>query len=198
MNNNPPSSASTSTDEALLRRARQGDGDAYGLLFDRHHRRIFRHALRFVASDQAEDVVAMTFLETWRRQNDVPDDDGRFLPWLIVTASNVARNYTRTERRYRRFLARLPPTPQEPDPALDVAHHVDSHQTSRELSTAFKQLPRKDQAVLTLCVLEELSAVEAGLALGIPVGTVKSRLSRAKRRLADKVPHLHQHLHFSL
>jgi len=92
---------STITDEAVLwSRARSGDGRAFAAVFDAHRDRTFRHVLRLVASaHDAEDVVAGTFFELWRRRDTVPVVDGSVLPWLLVTAGNLARNAGRGLRR---------------------------------------------------------------------------------------------------
>lgn len=155
-----------------------GDGEAFGRLFDRHRDRVRRHAHRLApTTEDAEDVVALTFLEAWRRRAHVRIVDGSVLPWLLVTASNVARNQHRAARRHRALLAKLPP-------ASPVVHapHDESGIVARldELSVA-------DRQVLVLCVIEGFSEREAAEALGVPPGTVKSRLSRARRRLAHAV-----------
>jgi len=102
--------------------AGRGDGEAYGRVFDRHRDRVHRHALRLVPPEvDVDDVVAVVFLEAWRRRRSARLVDGDLLPWLLVTATNVARNATRTTMRYRRLLATLPPARppagHTPDPA---------------------------------------------------------------------------------
>ena len=103
------------------------------------------------------------------------------LPWLLVTATNSAHNLRRSARRHRALLAKLPLEDEALDPstALEDGEAV---QALRELSIA-------DQRVVTLCVLEGLSEREASVVLRIPAGTVKSRLSRARSRLATRVRH---------
>ncbi|HEV7741233.1 MAG TPA: sigma-70 family RNA polymerase sigma factor [Pseudolysinimonas sp.] len=162
--------------------ARAGEGEAFGRIFDRHRDRVFRHGLRLVTvTADADDLVAITFLEAWRRRDSVRLVDGSVLPWLLVTATNVSRNLSRSARRYRALLARLPADPHTPD----HAEFVDDG----EASTALRRLSAADQQVLTLCVLEGMSERAAAHALGIPAGTVKSRLSRAKNRLASFLVH---------
>ncbi|MCI1016973.1 sigma-70 family RNA polymerase sigma factor, partial [Herbaspirillum sp. C7C2] len=92
-------------------------------------------------------------------------------PWLLVTATNVARNQTRAARRYRAALDRLPP----PEPVPDHADRDDDGDAVR----ALRQLGHRDQEIITLSVLEGYSEREIAAALGIAPGTVKSRLSRA-------------------
>lgn len=160
--------------------ARGGDGEAYGRIFDRHRERVRRHAHRLVpVPADADDVVAVVFLETWRRRDAARLVDGSLLPWLLVTATNAARNITRSAHRHRRLLAALPPSVDAPDPA----DGFDDGPVSR----AFRGLSLADRQVITLCVLEGYGEAEAAAVLGVARGTVKSRLSRAKRRLTAEL-----------
>ncbi|MGO4235776.1 RNA polymerase sigma factor [Pseudarthrobacter sp. YAF2] len=131
----------------------------------------------------AEDITAIVFYEAWRRRKYVRVVNGSILAWLLVTANNTIRNHNRQRRRYRSFLEQLPP----PAPAVDVADEVvDAAERAAEakaLRDAFSRLKLQDRDVITLCVLEGLSLRQAGAALGVAEGTVKSRLHRAKTRL---------------
>jgi len=161
-------------------RALAGDGDAFGELFDRHRDRIERHCRRLVASGHdVDDVVAITFLEAWRLRDRVGIVDGSVLPWLLVTATHSAQNLSRGIRRYRALLQRLPLEAEAPD-------HADRDDRG-PASDALNYLSLADRQVIALCVLEGLTANEAADALGVPAGTVKSRLSRAKRKLAHQL-----------
>lgn len=153
-----------------------GSGEAFGRLFDRHRDRLKRHSLRLVPTPaDADDVVAITFLEAWRKRDRVRFTDGSILPWLLVTATNSAHNLSRSSRRHRALLARLPVEPPVPD-------HAERFEGDAERALRGLSLP--DRQVIGLCVVEGMSEREAAEALGIPAGTVKSRLSRAKARLA--------------
>jgi RNA polymerase sigma-70 factor (ECF subfamily) len=165
--------------------ARGGDGPAFASLFDLHRDRVFGHALRLLREPHdAEDVTAVVFLEAWRKREAVRVVDGSIIGWLLVTTNYTVRNHTRSRRRYRAALGRLPqPVPQDDHaPRVDAA--LDGEGRTRVVREAFARLSQRDQDVITLCVLEELSTAQAAEALGVPEGTVKSRLSRAKQRLA--------------
>ena len=169
-----------SDDERDWANALRGDGEAFGRIFDRHRYRMFRHSYRLVAvTADADDIVSIAFLEAWRRADAVRFVDGSMLPWLLVTATNSARNLARSSRRYRAMLDRLPSNSHADERSTD-AFDTEAHEALRKLSVA-------DQRILTLCVLEDLSEKEAATVLGIPAGTVKSRLSRAKARLANSL-----------
>ncbi len=166
-------------DEADWALARGGDGRAAGRVFDRHHDRVRRHAFRLVpVAADADDIVAIVFLEAWRRREVVRFVAGSLLPWLLVTATNASRNVSRSARRHRALLDRLPP----PDPAPDLADGYDDEH--RQLSERLRSMTVRDRQVVVLCTLYGYSSSDAASALGVPVGTVKSRLSRALRRLA--------------
>ena len=167
-------------DRADWAQAQQGDGEAFGRIFDRHRDRVFRHVLRLVpVLDDADDAVAITFLEAWRRRENARLVEGSLLPWLLVTATKVTQNLNRSSRRHRALLAKLPPE--------DHAHDHADRLEDGLASTALRELPLADRHVITLCVIEGLTDREAALVLNLPVGTVKSRLSRAKRRLAARI-----------
>lgn len=172
--------------DALWSRARAGDGEAFGRVFDAHRERVYRHALRLADSvHEAEDVTAVTFLELWRRRDHVRLVDGSVLPWLLVTASNVARNHRRAARRYRRFLAALPRPAEAPDaaePALAGALGLDP-----DLRDALRTLRGQDLHLLTLVALEDCTIADAAAVLGIGEGAAKTRLHRIRARLRDQL-----------
>jgi RNA polymerase sigma factor (sigma-70 family) len=175
------------SDAELWAGARKTDPAPFGQLFDRHADRIYRHCRRQVDSkEEAEDVTSAVFLEAWRRRNDVVfTERDSVLPWLLAVANNAVRNRRRTLRRHRNLLAKLPPMPVEHDHSDQVAAQVDLQRDGEHVLAAFRQLRPAEQDVLALCVWNELSHEEAALALGIPTGTVKSRLARARDRLRE-------------
>jgi RNA polymerase sigma factor (sigma-70 family) len=171
---------------SLWDRARSGDSGAFGVLFDEHRDRVFGQALRLMRSiPDAEDVTALVFLEAWRRRSAVSVVDGSIIGWLLVTTNFVARNTVRTTRRHRAAMATLPSPEHSPDFSPDVDARLDSKDRAAAARGAFARLSKNDQDVITLCVIEELTLPVAATVLDVPVGTVKSRLSRAKRRLAN-------------
>lgn len=97
-------------EDGLWSRSLSGDGEAFGALYDRHRDRVFRHAYRLSGNHHdAEDIMAAAFLELWRRAK-VRIVGGSVVPWLLVTTTNMARNYGRAALRYRRLLDSLPRT----------------------------------------------------------------------------------------
>jgi len=176
--------ANEQTDPQLWDRVLDGDGRAFGILFDRHRDRVYAH-LRRVVDDQgdAEDLTAAAFLELWRRRSGARVVDDSLLPWLLVTAGNVAKNANRARRRYRRFLSALPAPAVEPDHAEHVAARLDLEPRVREMLAAIADLPLADQRLIVLIALDGLTLQQASQATGLSYGAAKTRLSRARARL---------------
>jgi len=173
------------SDDALWLRARGGDAEAFAGLFERHSRAIYNFCFRRTADwSVAEDLMSIVFLEAWRRRaKDLPS--GMVRAWLYGIATFVVRNRRRTERRYRRALARLPRETTTPDFAGDVEARLTDESRMAVLLEQLQTLPTREQDVLALCVWSGLSYEEAATGLGIPVGTVRSRLARARGRLRE-------------
>lgn len=171
-------------DAAVWAEVLSGTAAAFGVIYDRHRRQVFGKALKLTADPgDAEEIMAMVFLEAWRRRGDVRIVEGSVLPWLSTTTGFVAMNLARARRRHRIALAKLPaPTP-HPDVAVTVADHVDALGRGQALRDALDRLNPKERAVVQLCLVDELPLASAATALGLPLGTVKSRLHRAREKL---------------
>ena len=172
-------------DSVLWSRARTGDSEAFGMLFERHARTIYNFCFRRVGNwATAEDLVSIVFLEAWRRL-DKPLPKGKELPWLFGIATNVVRNRRRTERRHAAALRRVPQPSPNPSFADDSDQRVDDEELMGRALGLVARLPRRELEVFALCAWSELSYEDAATALRIPVGTVRSRLSRARARLQE-------------
>jgi RNA polymerase sigma-70 factor (ECF subfamily) len=165
-------------------RVRAGDPDAFGMLFDDCARAVYNLAFRLRGNwQEAEEIVSLTFLEAWRLRARVEPDGESLQPWLMGIAVNVTRNFSRAARRHRAAMARLPEAVVVPDFADEVAGRIDDAARLAAVRAAFSSLRPDEQDVIALCVWSELDYAAAAEALGIPVGTVRSRLSRARRKL---------------
>ncbi|MEW2393288.1 RNA polymerase sigma factor [Streptomyces venezuelae] len=170
---------------ALRVRIRDGDADAYGELFDAYARSVYNHAYRLTGDwSAAEDIVSLTFLDAWRLRGRIDADGGSLRPWLLGVATNVTRNTRRAARRHAAAVARLPRDEVVADFADELAGRIDDEEQLSLVRTALAQLRRAEREVLALCVWSGLDYTSAAAALGIPVGTVRSRLSRARTKLA--------------
>lgn len=157
----------------------------FGLLFDRHARAVHRFCARRTADlAMAEDLTSATFLEAWRHRHRAPFQDAESaLPWLLGVANNVVRNALRGRRRDRAATARLP-IPSDAPAAEDQALGRSMAEVRlRAALDAISALSEREQEVVMLVLWAELSYEETATALGIPIGTVRSRLSRARSKL---------------
>jgi RNA polymerase sigma-70 factor (ECF subfamily) len=169
---------------SLRVRVRAGEPDAFGELFDECAQGIYGLALKLTGSRaDAEEVVSLTFLEAWRHRDRIDPGEGPVVPWLFGIAVNVTRNIARTARRHDAAMNRLPPPAEVPDFTEETAERIDATADLRRIRDALKTLRRSEREVIALCVWSELDYAEAAKALGVPVGTVKSRLSRARQKL---------------
>lgn len=155
------------------------------MLFERHAKTIYNYCFHRVGDwATAEDLLSIVFLEAWRRrEKELPDD--KVLPWLYGIATNVIRNRRRSERRFLAALRRLPEVQPEPNFAAHANELLDDERAAQEVLALLGQLPLHEQEVFALCVWSEASYEDAAMALGVPVGTVRSRLSRARRHLRE-------------
>jgi RNA polymerase sigma-70 factor, ECF subfamily len=172
-------------DDSLWRRSSTGDTEAFAALFERHAKAIYNYCFRRVGDwSVAEDLLSIVFLEAWKlRAREV--QPGKVLPWLYGIATNVVRNQRRSERRYTAALRRVPKPGPEADFSPDADERIDDEARMRTTLALLSGLPRRELDVLVLCAWCELSYEDASIALGIPIGTVRSRLSRARRRLRE-------------
>jgi RNA polymerase sigma-70 factor (ECF subfamily) len=174
----------TASDNELWRRAAGGDVEAFGVLFSRHAPAVYAFCLRRTADQAAaDDLTSIVFLEAWRRRADVRIERDAMRAWLLGVAVNSLRNHWRGRRRHAAALARLRVERSEPDEIERAVERVDAAARLRAARDALAGLRREERDVLTLVAWGDLDYEGVALALGIPVGTVRSRLSRARRRL---------------
>jgi RNA polymerase sigma-70 factor (ECF subfamily) len=166
-------------------RIRAGDRAAFADLYDAYARAVYNHALRLTGNwSEAEEAMSETFLAAWRTRDKVEPEGGSLKPWLLGIATHKAHNANRGLRRRLVFLARSPaPRPVE-DFADETAGRIDDARRLAVVHEALGRLRRQDREVFALCVSAGLDYQQAAEALGVPVGTVRSRLSRARARLA--------------
>jgi RNA polymerase sigma factor (sigma-70 family) len=192
MNGSVASGQNMSVEPSLRARVRAGDPDAFAELFDKHAPAVYRYAAGLTGNwSAAEEVVSLTFLEAWRLRQTVTPDGGSLRPWLFGIAVNVTRNQARAARRHQAALSRVTPPPDLPDFAEELTERLDDRDRLAALRAAVRGLPPRERDVL-ICVWSGLDSAEAARALGVPEGTVRTRLSRARRHLralaADPAP----------
>ena len=178
------------SDQELWDSAIAGLPEAFGQLFDRHHRAIYNYCFRRSGSwTIAEDLTATVFLEVWRTRRKMTLQAGSLLPWLYGVATRVSGRQVRSTTRQAAAFSRLAGREDSvaDDPAEDVVDRLEGEQQMRAILRSFTKLPQREQDVLALALFGELDYADISVALGIPVGTVRSRLSRGRARLKQIV-----------
>jgi len=171
-------------DAALWARIQSGDAEAFGLLFERYGQAIYAYCFHRTAdAGRAADLMSVTFIEAWRRRKVALHGD-KVLPWLFGVATNVLRNERRARRRYQAALDRLPAALDEQDFAEEATNRLDAERRMREALHLLRRLSRGERDVLVLAAWQGLSPEDAADALGISAGAARTRLSRARKRLA--------------
>jgi RNA polymerase sigma factor (sigma-70 family) len=182
----PPAELPPAGDAATIE-ASWSDPERFAALFDRHAALIHRYIARRANPAIADDLVAETFLAAFRRRRryDLSCRDAR--PWLYGIATNLIGQHRRDESRRLRIRGLIAPDRDPSGHADQVAANVTASGTKAELARALAGLPAAERDVLLLIAWEQLSYDETAAALQIPVGTVRSRLSRARARLREEL-----------
>ncbi len=153
----------------------------FGLIFERHYDAVHGYLQRRLDGSRADEIASQTFLMAFdgRARFDRRRSDSR--PWLFGIATNLAHNHRRHEIVELRAIAAMTP---ESGTGIDgVEARVDAERMRGVLAQGLAELPAEEADVLCLLVWAELNQAEIADALAIPLGTVKSRLSRARGRL---------------
>lgn len=155
--------------------------DAFAAVFDRHYAEIHGYVARRLGGSLADDVASETFGLAFgrRRRYDLAHASAR--PWLYGIAANLIARHRRAEMRHYRALARAAAPAAVDGHADRVDGRVDAEALRARLAAALLELRDKDREVLLLVAWAQLSCEEAARALGIPAGTARSRLHRARR-----------------
>jgi RNA polymerase sigma factor (sigma-70 family) len=170
-------------EDSVLVQASQTDPQRFAELYDRHAPDIHRYVARRLGDSAADDVVAETFLVAFRRRDRFDPSRGAARPWLYGIASNLIAGHRRSEVMQYRVLAKT-----AVDPVVESHHdraeeRVAAAAVTRQLGAALARLAKRDRDVLLLVAWESLTYDEVAQALGIPIGTVRSRLNRARKKV---------------
>lgn len=176
-------------DDDLLGRCRRGDQAAWTELVNRHTRRVFGMTYRFAGrADEAEDLTQEVFVRVYQSLDRYRSSEGAFGTWLMTVARNHAIDHyrRRREERLRRtddpeLLETIGSGEESPVLALERAERV------QMVQKGIRALPVELREPLILCDLQGLPYEEVAKALSIPLGTVKSRINRARLELAKRL-----------
>jgi len=155
--------------------------EVFTVIFDRYYRAVYGYLSRRVGRTVADDLAAETFVRAFERRSSYDPRFERALSWLLGIAVNLLAHHRRSEARQLRALAAsggLEPR----ESGEDMVDRVDAD-TSRRLVAGLEQLDDYDREALLLYAWGELKYQEIADVLGIPVGTVRSRMNRARRKL---------------
>jgi RNA polymerase sigma factor (sigma-70 family) len=160
--------------------------ERFGVVFDRHAAAIHGYIARRLGRDAADDLVGETFLVAFGRRDGYDPAQASARPWLYGIATRLVSRRRRDEVRFFRAIARTgidPAADPVAEPVADEgARRADAQLLHRRLAGALAALPVADRDALLL-VADGLSHAEAAQALGVPAGTLSSRLARARRKL---------------
>jgi RNA polymerase sigma-70 factor (ECF subfamily) len=167
------------------------DPEQFALIWERHHPDVFRFVARRVGRERAADLTSEVFVTAFRSRHKFDRTRPSSKPWLYGIAVNViGDDLRRQRRRSARHLALAGLAVVDTDPYADKDDELDAESVAAVLDRAVGRLRRADREVLLLYALAELSYEEIAEALDIPVGTVRSRLSRTRSRLKRMIPDL--------
>ena len=169
-------------EQDILRRAQQGESEAFRQLVEAYQTQVYRLALRMCGADGADDVTQDAFVAAWRT---LPNfrSDCRFSTWLYRLTTNAAIDYLRREKRHRAAgdITEL----ELPDDAPTMQELSERAETQSRVRRALSRLSDEHRQVLLLRYMQELDYGEIAAALEVSEGTVKSRINRAKARLRE-------------
>jgi RNA polymerase sigma-70 factor (ECF subfamily) len=169
-------------DTILVAAAQAGSQDAFGALVDRYRSPVVRLAYRLTHdADEANDIAQDAFLRAYKRINEF--ESGRpFSRWIFVIARNAALDSLRRRKRSATLVAETPP---ELDDVVSPEDLVLQNDEASRVHAALASLPPRYRDALELYYLRDMRYRDIAVALDVPIGTVKTFISRAKRRLRD-------------
>ncbi len=185
------------SDEELIRRFQEDDLYAYELLVDRYKDQLLNFAYRFLGNyEEAEDVVQETFLRLYRKRH-AYRQIAKFSTWIYTIAGNLAKTELRKRKR-RKLISISDMGFNEKDFELedfraDTERGTDRALMDKYLQKAIEELPPRFRQVIVLRDIQELSYEEIGEIINAPLGTVKSRLNRARLKLQGKLEKVMDH-----
>lgn len=173
-------------EKELMSRARKGDKTAFGHLVKANQRRLMRMVVGMTGDiDTAMDIVQESFIRAWQAL-DRFEEGKPFYPWISTIATNLTLNHFKKSGRE----VGLDPVKHEQADKADPLYQMQMDESNRRLMEAVQELPEQYRTVFVLRNFENLSYDDIAARLGISVGTVDSRLYRARRQLVEKLQDL--------
>jgi RNA polymerase sigma-70 factor, ECF subfamily len=160
------------------------DPDLFRDLFERHHDAVRRYLQRRAGADTGEELAAQTFEEAFRTRSRFDPAFSNARPWLMGIATNLLRHHYRAEAARLRALERAAGMASTV-PADDPEARLDAQLAAQVLARALQQMSHGDRDIVLLYAWADLTYAEIARALHLPIGTVRSRLHRIRRRLRE-------------
>jgi RNA polymerase sigma-70 factor (ECF subfamily) len=157
----------------------------FALVFERHYDAIWSYLARRVGHALAEELASETFVRAFAQRGSYDSGYQDARPWLYAIATNLVRKHARSEKRRRRAYARAVEHDQSSGGLEGLAERLDAARGARTVAVALSRLKSADRDTLLLFALTDLDYEGIAIATGAPVGTVRSRLHRARRHLQD-------------
>lgn len=173
-----------STDSEIIERSVEHP-ESFSAIFERHVRPVGGYIRRRVGADAVDDALSETFLVAFRRRSSYDPRFESALPWLLGIATRVVKSHRAAEARQWRSFEASAGAAQADAPAHDASDaRLDAGAALRALAPRIAALSAKDRDTLLLHAWADLTYEQIAVALGVPVGTVRSRLNRVRRKLA--------------
>lgn len=177
------------TEKDLIGRAKNGDQDAFGQLVLAHQNKVYTLCVHMVTNrDEAEDLAQEAFLKAWRSLSSFQEESS-FATWMHRLTTNVCLDHLRKQTRRQNIAVAVSLDDEdsgwsEPaDHSQDPQSHLEREERKRALGRALAQLPEAHRQMILMREVSGMSYQEIADALGADLGTVKSRISRARERL---------------
>jgi RNA polymerase sigma-70 factor (ECF subfamily) len=169
--------------EAEARSVSMSDTEGFGLLYDRYAGQLYRYAYQRAGDQAAQDIVADTFLAAFQQRATFDPSRGEVRPWLFGILTRKLARYYRAEKTRYLALARAAGPDTEHNPDERITEAVSAAALRAPLAAALARLSPGDRDVLLLIAWADCTYEEAAAVVGIPIGTVRSRLNRARRKV---------------
>lgn len=159
------------------------DGEKFVELYERHSSRLFSYLSRRFPDALAQDLTAETFVTAFENRRRFDQTYADAAPWLFGIAANVSRRHFRDEVKQLKLASHVGLSVVEPDSAAESDDRIDAANSAEALTDALASMSDPQREVLTLWVWGDLKYEEIATALDVPIGTVRSRLARAREEL---------------
>lgn len=160
---------------------------AFGQVFDEHAPTIYRYVARRVGAQAAEDVTADVFCSAYAGAATFDPGRGTPIAWLMGITTNALANHWRREQRYLSAIAEVGIDPLRTDAVPSAERGASATVETQAVARVLTELPDGEREALMLYAWADLGYGDIAAALGIPIGTVRSRIARARQRLRDEL-----------